>query len=101
MSDGKISPAGCEGLAEPFIVTHAPEDESGADSFVAGPFLLGSQAVDFAASAVVDGKIDEDFVLSELRGKWTVLFFYPLNWTYVCPTVRNVPLTLLSSHLLS
>lgn len=62
------------------------QEEASADSFAAGPFLLGSQAPDFAAKAVVEGKIDEDFVLSELRGKWVVALFYPLNWTFVCPT---------------
>jgi hypothetical protein len=55
------------------LMLFVAEDESGADSFAAGPFLLGSQAVDFAAKAVVNGRIDEDFVLSELRGKWLVV----------------------------
>lgn len=26
------------------------------------------------------------FLLSSKRGKWVVLFFYPLDFTYVCPT---------------
>ena len=62
------------------------DEEEEADSFAAGPFLLGSQAPDFAARAVVNGAITEDFSLSEHFGKTIVLFFYPLNWTYVCPT---------------
>lgn len=48
--------------------------------------MLGSQAPDFAAKAVIDGKISEDFVLSELVGEYVVVFFFPLAWTYACPT---------------
>jgi hypothetical protein len=55
--------------------------EDSADSFAAGPFMLGSQAPDFAAKAVIDGKISEDFVLSELLGNYVVVFFFPLAWT--------------------
>lgn len=62
------------------------DGEDSADSFAAGPFLLGGQAPDFAAKAVIDGKISEDFVLSELVGSYTVVFFFPLAWTFVCPT---------------
>jgi len=33
-----------------------------------------------------DGSIDENFSLSSLRGLYVVLFFYPLDFTFVCPT---------------
>jgi peroxiredoxin (alkyl hydroperoxide reductase subunit C) len=33
-----------------------------------------------------DGTIKEDFKLSDLRGKYVVLFFYPLDFTFVCPS---------------
>ncbi len=42
-------------------------------------------APDFTAQAVVNG----EFVstkLSDYKGKYVVLFFYPLDWTFVCPT---------------
>ncbi len=46
---------------------------------------IGKPAPEFKASAVVDGKVKE-VSLKEYRGKWVVLFFYPLDFTFVCPT---------------
>jgi len=46
---------------------------------------VGKQAPEFTANAVVDGKIKE-ISLSDYKGKWVVLFFYPLDFTFVCPT---------------
>ncbi len=49
--------------------------------------LVTKEAPDFMAAAVLaDGSIKEDFKLSDLRGKYVVLFFYPLDFTFVCPT---------------
>lgn len=49
--------------------------------------LVGRQAPDFTSSAVMpDGQIKEEFKLSSLRGKYVVLFFWPLDFTFVCPT---------------
>lgn len=49
--------------------------------------LVGKEAPDFQAAAVLDGaKIVEDFKLSNYKGKDIVLFFYPLDFTFVCPT---------------
>ncbi|XP_063691803.1 peroxiredoxin-like [Bolinopsis microptera] len=42
-------------------------------------------APDFTAPAVVKGKF-EDITLSSYKGKYVVLFFYPLDFTFVCPT---------------
>lgn len=39
----------------------------------------------FTASAVVNGDI-KPLSLSEYKGKYVVLFFYPLDFTFVCPT---------------
>jgi peroxiredoxin (alkyl hydroperoxide reductase subunit C) len=44
-----------------------------------------TQAPDFTANSVVDGKFDT-FTLSNYLGKWMVLFFYPFDFTFVCPT---------------
>ncbi len=49
--------------------------------------LVTQQAPDFTAPAVLaDGTIEDNFTLSALRGKYVVLFFYPLDFTFVCPT---------------
>lgn len=46
---------------------------------------VGQQAPDFTATAVVDQEF-ETIKLSNYRGKYVVLFFYPLDFTFVCPT---------------
>ena len=48
--------------------------------------LVGKKAPHFKAKAVVDGKIVEDFSLDLFTGKYVLLFFYPLDFTFVCPT---------------
>ncbi len=48
--------------------------------------LVGKHAPDFKAKAVVDGQIVDNFTLSQFRGQYVVLFFYPLDFTFVCPT---------------
>ncbi|HEY9865425.1 MAG TPA: peroxiredoxin [Candidatus Obscuribacterales bacterium] len=46
---------------------------------------VGQVAPDFKATAVVDQEF-KDISLSDYRGKYVVLFFYPLDFTFVCPT---------------
>ncbi|MCU0540044.1 MAG: peroxiredoxin, partial [Desulfobacterales bacterium] len=49
--------------------------------------LVTQKAPDFTAPAVMpDGTIKEDFKLADLRGRYVVLFFWPLDFTFVCPT---------------
>lgn len=50
--------------------------------------LVGREAPDFTVPAVLgDGSIVEDFNLkSTLQGKYGVIFFYPLDFTFVCPS---------------
>jgi len=48
--------------------------------------LVNTQAPDFTAKAVVNGQIVDGFKLSDYKGKYVVLFFYPLDFTFVCPT---------------
>ncbi|MEB3240567.1 MAG: peroxiredoxin [Synechococcus sp.] len=50
-----------------------------------GVFRVGLQAPEFTATAVVDQEFKE-ISLSQYRGKYVVLFFYPLDFTFVCPT---------------
>ncbi|MEM8845234.1 MAG: peroxiredoxin, partial [Pseudomonadota bacterium] len=49
--------------------------------------LVNKSAPEFTASAVMpNGDIINDFSLSTYRGKYVVLFFYPLDFTFVCPS---------------
>lgn len=50
--------------------------------------LVGRPAPDFTAAAVLgDNEIKEDFNLSShIKGKAAVIFFYPLDFTFVCPS---------------
>ncbi len=49
--------------------------------------LVAKEAPDFCASAVLaDGSIVADFKLSDLKGKYIALFFWPLDFTFVCPS---------------
>lgn len=48
--------------------------------------LIGKKAPDFRATAVRGTEIIEDFTLSQFRGKYVILFFYPMDFTFVCPT---------------
>ena len=43
------------------------------------------KAPDFTADAVVDGEFKQ-VSLKDFEGKFLVLFFYPLDFTFVCPT---------------
>ena len=44
-------------------------------------------APDFTAVAVMgDNTFNENFSLSDYKGKYVVLFFYPLDFTFVCPS---------------
>ncbi len=50
--------------------------------------LVGKPAPDFTCNAVLgDGQIVDNFTLSEaLKGKYGLVFFYPLDFTFVCPS---------------
>lgn len=50
--------------------------------------LVGRKAPDFTTSAVLGtGEIVDNFTFSEhIKGKKAVLFFYPLDFTFVCPS---------------
>ena len=47
--------------------------------------LVQKPAPEFKATAVVKGQFKE-VSLSDYKGKYVVLFFYPLDFTFVCPT---------------
>ena len=49
--------------------------------------LVTKEAPDFTATAVMgDNSFKEDFSLSDYKGKYVALFFYPLDFTFVCPS---------------
>lgn len=48
--------------------------------------LVGKKAPEFQSKAVIKDQIVEDFCLSDFSGKYIVFFFYPLDFTFVCPT---------------
>lgn len=50
--------------------------------------LVGRKAPDFNGAAVLgNGEIVKDYRLSDVnKGKYVVLFFYPLDFTFVCPS---------------
>jgi peroxiredoxin (alkyl hydroperoxide reductase subunit C) len=48
---------------------------------------VGGLAPDFKAKAYIGGEKDfKDIGLKDFSGKWVCLFFYPLDFTFVCPT---------------
>lgn len=49
--------------------------------------IVGRQAPGFTAHAVMpDGTLQPEFSLSDLVGRYVVLLFYPLDFSFVCPT---------------
>lgn len=48
--------------------------------------LVGKPAPEFRSKAVIGGKIVDDFSLSKYKGQYVLFFFYPLDFTFVCPT---------------
>jgi len=49
--------------------------------------LVTKEAPNFTAAAVLaNNTIVEDFSLADYKGKYVVLFFYPLDFTFVCPS---------------
>jgi len=50
--------------------------------------LVGKPAPDFTCGAVLgNGEIKDNFKLSEaIKGKYGLVFFYPLDFTFVCPS---------------
>lgn len=47
--------------------------------------IVGTKAPEFSAQAYENGAFKK-VSLKDYKGKWVVLFFYPLDFTFVCPT---------------
>ena len=48
--------------------------------------LVTKKAPDFSAQAVMPDNTFKDLDLSSYKGKYVILFFYPLDFTFVCPS---------------
>ncbi|MGB3753190.1 MAG: alkyl hydroperoxide reductase subunit C [Parerythrobacter sp.] len=48
--------------------------------------IIGSTIQPFKATAFQAGKDFFDVSEKDIEGKWAVFFFYPADWTFVCPT---------------
>jgi peroxiredoxin (alkyl hydroperoxide reductase subunit C) len=48
--------------------------------------MIDQAAPQFITDSVVDGGDFKKINLADYKGKWVVLFFYPLDFTFVCPT---------------
>ncbi len=46
---------------------------------------IGDQAPDFKVKGLLRGQVG-DYSLNSCKGKWLVLFFYPADFTFICPT---------------
>eukprot|EP00105_Crassostrea_gigas_P017681 XP_011435554.1 PREDICTED: peroxiredoxin-1 [Crassostrea gigas] len=64
--------------------TNTDLDQQNPDSNMA-ELRLTKPAPEFKGQAVVDGEF-KDISLANYKGKYLVLFFYPLDFTFVCPT---------------
>ncbi|GBM30518.1 Thioredoxin-dependent peroxide reductase, mitochondrial, partial [Araneus ventricosus] len=66
----------------PFYAAQAQSIFTGTPAYAAE---VSKPAPDFKATAVVNGSF-KDISLQDFKGKYLVLFFYPLDFTFVCPT---------------
>lgn len=48
--------------------------------------LVAQEAPEFTAQAVMPDNSFQEISLSDYKGKYVVLFFYPLDFTFVCPS---------------
>ena len=71
-------------LSKYFLKNSSPKNLSTASSLLQQA-KVRHPAPEFKGQAVVDGQFKE-VGLHDFKGKWLVLFFYPLDFTFVCPT---------------
>jgi peroxiredoxin 2/4 len=48
--------------------------------------LVGKLAPDFRMVTTKHHNLDQEATLADYRGRWLVLFFYPADFTFVCPS---------------
>lgn len=64
----------------------APADAAPLPKPCSPPTLVGQIAPDFRAKAIMPDNSFKDLSLSSYRGKYVILFMYPMDFTFVCPT---------------
>lgn len=47
---------------------------------------VGQKCPDFEVAALIGDDVEGKVSLNDFKGKWLCLFFYPLDFTFVCPT---------------
>jgi peroxiredoxin (alkyl hydroperoxide reductase subunit C) len=61
--------------------------DHGTNGSATRPLKVGQKAPDFRMATTANlEKLDSEASLDSYKGKWLVLFFYPLDFTFVCPT---------------
>ena len=81
LKDGCVKP-----VAGPILPTDSETARAGPGSFQEVKKVVarvGKEAIDFEGSAFVAGEGFKPIKLSDYRGKWIVLCFYPGDFTYV------------------
>jgi len=82
LEDGCVQPAGGPLLPD----SESDSSQSNEDSRKEVPAMLarvGKEAPDFEATAFIEGKGFQPVKLSDYKGKWIVLCFYPGDFTFV------------------
>jgi peroxiredoxin (alkyl hydroperoxide reductase subunit C) len=78
---------GCVKPARGPIVPEGPSSESPSDRQIRKEAVMlarvGSEAIDFEANAYIQGVGFQPVKLSDYRGRWIVLCFYPGDFTFV------------------
>lgn len=71
----------------PVVRQRAVAQLSSSAALLAGVRPLGpkNKVPDFSGTAVVDGDF-KTISAKDYKGKWLIIFFYPLDFTFVCPT---------------
>jgi len=86
MTEQKMPPSCVEPTAGPLLPAREPAPDSGEQAFVKEvPQMIarvGKEAPDFETNAFVDGGF-KNIKLSDYRGQWVVLCFYPGDFTFV------------------
>ncbi|PAA60019.1 hypothetical protein BOX15_Mlig001693g2, partial [Macrostomum lignano] len=84
LTNSPIAATGLSSRIQQFSVSNQLANKP--DQMSAQQLLPGCQAPDFAGKAVMPDQSFADISLANYRGKYVVLFFYPADFTFVCPT---------------